>query len=348
MSNAFRLSRRQFVQHLGMTSAACAVGAAGALAPLRAQARSAEFTLKYAHNQQIDHPMNIRAKEAADAIRQETHGRVDIQIFPSGQLGSDTDMFTQVRTGAIDFFTLSGLVLATLVPVASINGLGYAFKDYDQVWAAMDGDLGKLVRDQLAKVGLIAMEKIWDDGFRQVTSSVKLVATPDDFHNFKIRVPVSPMWTSMFQALGATPTSINVNEVYSALQTKVVDGQENALAIIDTMRFYEVQKYCSLTNHMWDGWWFLANARSLNRLPKDLQEIVARHINAAAMRERQDIAALNARLETGLAAKGLKFGRPDTKAFRDVLQKNGFYAQWRKKYGEQTWAVLEKYTGKLA
>jgi tripartite ATP-independent transporter DctP family solute receptor len=292
--------------------------------------------------------MNIRAKEAADAIRHETNGRVDIQIFPNGQMGGDTDMFSQVRTGAIDFFTLSGLVLATLVPVASINGLGYAFKGYDQVWAAMDGDLGKLVRDRVSKVGLIAMEKIWDDGFRQTTSSVRSITTPADFHNFKIRVPVSPMWTSMFQALGASPTSINVNEVYSALQTKVVDGQENALALIDTMRFYEVQKYCSLTNHMWDGWWFLANARSWNRLPKDLQEIVARHINAAAMAERQDIAALNGRLQTKLSAKGLQFNQPDTKAFLDVLQTSGFYAGWRKKYGEEAWTALEKYTGKLA
>src|SRR5918912_2743021 len=96
--------------------------------------------------------------------------------------------------------------------------------------------------------------KIWDNGFRQITTSTKPIQTPDDLKNFKIRVPPSPLWTSMFKALGAGPTTINFNEVYSALQTKVADGQENPLAIIDTAKLYEVQKYCSLTNHQWAGY----------------------------------------------------------------------------------------------
>ena len=90
----------------------------------------------------------------ADAIRAETKGRVDIQIFPNNQLGSDTDMLSQVRSGGIEFFTLSGLILSTLVPAASITGIGFAFTDYDAVWKAMDGDLGAYVRGQIAKAGL--------------------------------------------------------------------------------------------------------------------------------------------------------------------------------------------------
>ncbi len=97
------------------------------------------------------------------------------------------------------------------------------------------------------------MEKIWDNGYRQTTSSTRPIATPDDFKSFRIRVPVSPLWTSMFKAFDAAPASINLNETYSALQTKIVEGQENPLAVISTTKFYEVQKYCSLTNHMWDG-----------------------------------------------------------------------------------------------
>ena len=338
-------SRRHFIQSVGAASIATATGS---LLPHTAFAQQAEFTLKYANNQAPTLPMNLRAKEAADAIRRDTKGRVDLQIFPNGQMGSDTDMLSQVRTGALDFFTLSGLILATLVPVASINGIGYAFKDYDQVWAAMDGDLGKHVREQISKAGLVAMEKIWDNGFRHITTSTKPIVTPADLQNFKIRVPVSPLWTSMFKALGAAPASINFNEVYSALQTKVVDGQENPLALIEAARLYEVQKFCSLTGHMWDGFWFLANAKSWNRLPKDLQEIVARHVNAAGMAARDDVAKLNARLEADLKAKGLIFNRPDTTAFRATLQKAGFYADWHKKYGDEAWALLEKYTGKLS
>jgi len=108
-----------------------------------------------------------------------------------------------------------------------------------------------LIRQQIAKANLLAMDKIWDNGFRQTTSSTRPINTPDDLRGFKIRVRVSPLWTSMYKAFEASPTSINFNEVYSALQTKVVEGQENPLAIIATAKLYEVQKYCSLTNHMW-------------------------------------------------------------------------------------------------
>ena len=146
--------------------------------------------------------MNIRAREMAAAIKQETNGGFDLQIFPSSQLGSDTDTLSQIRSGGVEFFTLSGLILSTLVPAASINGMGFAFPDYDTVWKAMDGDLGAYIRAQIAKANLIAMERIWDNGFRQTTTSTKPVQTPDDFRGMKLRVPVSPLWTSMFQGFG--------------------------------------------------------------------------------------------------------------------------------------------------
>jgi tripartite ATP-independent transporter DctP family solute receptor len=327
-------------------------GAAGAAAigmPLPgAWAQAAEFSYKFANNLPLAHPLNARAKQMSDAIKADTGGRVDIQIFPNNQLGSDTDTLAQIRAGGVEFFTLSGLILSTLVPAASINGIGFAFPDYDTVWKAMDGDLGAYVRAQIAKANLVAMDKIWDNGFRQTTSSSKPIASPDDFKGFKIRVPVSPLWTSMFKAFDASPASINFNEVYSALQTKVVDGQENPLALISTAKLYEVQKYCSLTNHMWDGFWFLANKRAWERLPADLRTIVARHINAAALNERADTAALNATVQKDLAGKGMVFNATNADLFRDKLRKAGFYAEWKAKYGDEAWALLEKVTGKLA
>ena len=205
---------------------------ASVTAPHIARAQQAQWVYKYANNLPEAHPMNVRAREMAAAIKQETNGRFDLQIFPSSQLGSDTDTLSQIRSGGVEFFTLSGLILSTLVPAASINGMGFAFADYDTVWKAMDGDLGAYIRAQIAKANLIAMEKIWDNGFRQTTTSTKPVATPDDFRGMKLRVPPSPLWTSMFKAFDASPASINFNEVYSALQTKIVDGQENPLAII--------------------------------------------------------------------------------------------------------------------
>jgi TRAP-type transport system periplasmic protein len=331
---------------LKATAASAVISGVGA--PLVARAQTADFSYKYANNLPDSHPLNARAKDMAAAIKAETNGKFDLQIFPNNQLGSDTDMLSQIRSGGIEFFTLSGLILSTLVPAASINGIGFAFPDYDTVWKAMDGDLGGFVRGEIKKSGLEVMDRIWDNGFRQTTSSTKPINGPDDFKGFKIRVPVSPLWTSMFKAFEAAPASINFSEVYSALQTKVVEGQENPLAIISTAKLYEVQKYCSLTNHMWDGFWFLANRRAWDAVPADIRTIVAKHINAAAVLERADVAKLNAGLQQDLAGKGLVFNQPVVAPFREKLRSAGFYAEWKGKYGDQAWELLEKSVGKLS
>jgi len=336
------ITRRRFLAGSSLT---VLVSAAAARI---ASAQQPQWVYKYANNLPETHPMNLRARDMAAAIKQETNGRFELQIFPSSQLGSDTDTLSQIRSGGVEFFTLSGLILSTLVPAASINGMGFAFPDYDTVWKAMDGDLGAYIRAQIAKANLIAMDKIWDNGFRQTTTSTKPIQTPVDFRGMKLRVPVSPLWTSMFKALDASPASINFNEVYSALQTKIVDGQENPLAIIATAKLYEVQKYCSLTNHMWDGFWFLANRRAWESLPDDVRGIVAKHINAAGLKERDDVAKLNATLAQDLAAKGLVFNRPDPTPFRDKLRAAGFYTEWKGKYGDEAWSLLERSVGKLA
>ncbi|WP_262271166.1 TRAP transporter substrate-binding protein [Microvirga yunnanensis] len=337
------LSRRRL-----LTVGSTAVAGAVVGAPFIARAQQAEFSYKYANNLPDSHPMNARAREMAAAIKAETNGRFDLQIFPSSQLGSDTDTLSQVRSGGVEFFTLSGLILSTLVPAASINGIGFAFPDYATVWKAMDGDLGAYVRQQITKANLVVMDKIWDNGFRQTTSSTKPISTPDDLKGFKIRVPVSPLWTSMYKAFDSAPTSINFNEVYTALQTKVVDGQENPLAIVSTAKLNEVQKYCSLTNHMWDGFWFLANRRAWERLPEDVRAIVAKHINAAGVKEREDVSKLNGNLQQELAAKGMVFNQPDPGPFREKLRKAGFYSEWKGKYGDEAWALLERAVGSLA
>ncbi len=311
-------------------------------------ARAAEFTYKFANNTQATHPMNIRANEAAAKIREESNGRFELQVFPSSQLGSDTDTLGQIRSGAVEFFTLSGLILSTFIPAASINGVGFAFKDYDTVWKAMDGKLGTYVRGEIAKSKtILAFDTHWDNGFRQITTSTKPIQSPDDLNNFKIRVPPSPLWTSMFKAFGSAPTTINFNEVYSALQSKIVDGQENPLSLIQTAKLYEVQSYCSMTNHMWDGFYFLANKEAWDAVPKDLQAIVTRHINAAAIAERADLAALSATVAADLTSKGLKINPVDEKLFRDKLAKAGFYSDWKAKFGAEAWGILEASVGQL-
>jgi tripartite ATP-independent transporter DctP family solute receptor len=311
------------------------------------RAGAAEFTLKFATGQDPSHPVNKRVREALDRIKEATGGRVEINLFPANQLGSDTDLLGQIRNGAVDYLNIAASVLATLVPTAGIVNTGFAFDSYDTVWKAMDGDLGKFVKGEIENVGVLQIGKSWDNGFRQLTSSTREIKTPDDLKGFKMRVPAAPILTGLFQALGAGPTPINFNEVYSALQTKVVEGQENPLAIIATAKLYEVQKYCSLTSHVWDAYLILGNRRSFSRLPADAQEIVARELNKAADDERMDIAALSKSLREDLTSKGLNFIEVDKAAFRATLAKTSFYKDWHAKFGDKGWTLLEQSVGKL-
>lgn len=336
------LTRRTLLQTLS------AVPAAGFVAGMPAIARAAEFSFKYGNNLPLTHPLNVRSQEAADRIAKETNGRVEIKIFPNNQLGGDTDMLAQVRSGGITFFTPSALVIATLVPVAAINAVGFAFADYNQVWAAMDGKLGQHVRDAIGKVGLYAFEKMWDNGFRQMTTGAKQIQSAADMDGLKIRVPVSPLSISMFKALGASPTSLQFSEVYSSLQTRIVDAQENPLPIIQVAKLYEVQKFCATSNHIWDGFWFIAHGRSWAGLPPDLQKIVATAINEAGVKQREDIKGLNETVQADLQSKGLAFNHPAPESFRAKLRDSGFYAEWKGRFGDDAWALLESAVGKLA
>ena len=318
------------------------------LTMLKWPASAAEFELKYATGQDPSHPVNLRAQEALTRIREATSGRVDIKLFPANQLGSDTDLLTQVRNGSIEFFNLSSLILATLVPISGITSVGFAFKNYDEVWGAMDGQLGDHIRSEIAKTPIFTVSKIWDNGFRHVTSSTREIRGPADLKGFKLRVPPAPPLTSLFKALDASPTPINFNEVYTSLQTKVVEGQENPLAIIATTRLYEVQKTCSLTAHVWDGYWVLGNKRAFAKLPNDVQAIITRELDKSAGDQRADIAKLSDTLKSDLKAKGITFIDVQQDDFRKALASTNFYAEWKQKYGPTAWDLMEKVSGKLS
>ncbi|MGN6095606.1 MAG: TRAP transporter substrate-binding protein [Bosea sp. (in: a-proteobacteria)] len=336
-----KLTRRTILRSAAASAALPLIGAPFV-------ARAAEIELKYGNNLPLSHPLNIRAQEAADRIAKETNGRVEIKIFPNNQLGGDTDMLSQVRNGGITFFTPSALVIATLVPVAAINAVGFAFSDYDQVWKAMDGPVGAHVRQAIEKVNLYAFEKMWDNGFRQMTTSGKPIESAKDMAGLKIRVPVSPLSIAMFKALDAAPASLQFSEVYSSLQTKIVDAQENPLPIIQVAKLYEVQKSCAVSNHIWDGFWFIANGRAWRGLPPDVQKIVASAINDAGVAQRSDIKKLNETVQADLQSKGLAFNKTDPDSFRAKLRDSGFYKDWQERFGKEAWGLLEGSVGKLA
>jgi tripartite ATP-independent transporter DctP family solute receptor len=335
-----RISRGRFV---AATSAAFA-----SIAVIKSPASAAQWNYKYASNVNIDHPLNVRMRECFDAVTKETGGKLAVQIFANNQLGGDTQALQQLRSGALQFFTLDGGILQSVVPVAAIQAVGFAFKDSDEAFRAMDGPLGDHVREAIRGAGLYVHPKMWENGMRQITSSAKPIRNAGDLAGFKIRTPPGELWVDLFKSLGAAPAPLNFNEVYTALQTRVFDGQENPYAIIDTARLYEVQKYLSQTNHMWSAYHFLGNQEAWNALPRDVQSVVERNLAKYALLQRHDTRLRNESLAEKLARRGMTINKADTAALRAKLSSSGFYQKWSGKFGAPAWALLEKSSGKLA
>ena len=335
-----RLTRRSLIAATGATLAMPAVSR---------YAQAAQYVWKFGHSAPTTFPLHIRLTEAAKRIGEQSGGRMDLQIFPNSQLGGDNDLLSQARSGGIQFCQPTGQILASILPVTAISALGFVWSGYAKVWPAMDGGLGAYIRQQItAKAGLVPMERMWDLGFREITSSTKPIRTAADLVGFKIRVPVAPSLVSLFKTLKAAPLALQFPELYSALQTHIADGQENPLDLIVAAKLYEVQKYCSITNHVWDGHWFCCNARAWHGLPDDLKTIVAKNLNESALQERADIARLDTSTQADLEKKGMIFNTAETESFRVGLRDGGFYTDWHKKLGDQPWELLEKYAGKLA
>jgi tripartite ATP-independent transporter DctP family solute receptor len=324
-----------------------AVAAAGALAaPPVIAARATVIRLGL--DIPLDHPITVGAVAAGKKIKDATNGEVDVQVFANNQLGDDTHMMSNLRSGAMQMMGVGDNIFATLVPSAAIDNIGFAFKTAEMAWKALDGKAGEIVCADIEKAGLHPMRRIWDEGFREITTSTKQINTPEDLHGFKMRVPPSPISLSLFQSLGASPVTINAAELYTALQTHVVDGQENPLANIETMKLDQVQKFCSLTNHMWVGYWMLVNGPFWAGLPADQRKIIADTFDAQALEERAANQKEDASLEEVLTRQGMQFARPDLAAFQAALTKSGFYKSWQAKFGPPLWEALESVTGPLA
>ena len=244
-----KLIRRRFLSRASIAAA----GVVASPAILHWPANAAEFAYKCGTALPDGHPMVIRGREAAAKIKEESGGRLDITFYTNSVLGQDTAMISQTIAGALEMYCLPSTCSPRRTRPAAIFGVGFAFDGYDHAWEAMDGDLGNYLREIAKGIGFHCIDKASDHGFRQITMKSKPINAPEDLKGFKIRLPVAPYLIALFKHLGASPTPINFGEVYSALQTGLVDGQENPLILIDTAKLYEVQKYCSMTNHVWAG-----------------------------------------------------------------------------------------------
>ena len=155
--------------------------------PFVSRARAAEFTFKVAHPLAANHPTNLRLQQAADQIAKDSDGRIEMRLFPNNQLGGEVDLLNQVRSGAVEMFVVGGLIASSVVPMAALDGVGFAFKDSASVMKGMDGALGAQIRAALMQANLYAPATIWDYGFRQITSSTRVIKQVDDINGMKIR-----------------------------------------------------------------------------------------------------------------------------------------------------------------
>jgi len=314
------------------------------IAVVRAPARAAQFQFKYGNDQSVSSPVTVRAVEMWKAVERETNGRLSVQTFPDSQLGGDTQMVAQLRSGALQFLTEAGAILGGVVPMAQLDGVAFAYKDEATAFAAMDGALGAIVRDEIAARGIHAFANPWDNGFREITAN-KPVRNAADLEGLKIRVPSSPLFVDLFRTLGATPTPINVSELYTSLQTHIVEAQENALININQSRIFEVQKTLNFSNHAWGCWWFLANQDMWNGLPPDIAAVVTRNVSKYAMLQRRDFQLLTASLTDKLKRLGMAEYACDIASFKARLKP--YYTKWKGEFGAKAWAALEQYSGPL-
>jgi tripartite ATP-independent transporter DctP family solute receptor len=310
-------------------------------------AQAAEFEYKWAVDVPPDHPISTRSVEAFARIKAASKGRVEVKTFPASQLGSDPNMLSQLRSGALEMLAFPGAFLNSVVPVASIENVAYAFPNRETVFRAMDGDLGQVIRGDIASKDIVVFDRIWENGFREITTSTKPIRNVGDLAGLKIRVSPGKIRIDTFQSLGASPTPISLSELYTSLQTHVVDAQENPLVLIEQQKFYEVQKFVSMSNHIWSGYWLLMNPDAWKRLPPDIQAMFTRELNAAAVKARADTARLNNSVADKLRRRGMQFNDVDVASFKKKLTDAKYYDRWKNEFGAKAWTALERYANKL-
>lgn len=305
---------------------------------------TAPITYRLGLNQPASSPTARRYAEMAAAIGEETAGALRIEVYPESRLGPDPQMFADVQKGTLEFFN-SGATLGGIAPASALPMMPFAFADTTSVFAALDGALGDVIRGELAKAGLHAFRHAMLNGFHHITTSVRAIATADDFRGLKIRSPGGALAADFFRTLGAEAGMVPFSGMYEALKAKTFDGQSDPLGVVQSLRLYEVQTHLSLTGHWWSGFTLLANGAAWAALPRDLQQIVERHAERAALLQRQDVERINAAGVEVLTRAGMIVNTADSAGIRARL--GDFYARWKAGFEPATWRTLEGYASGL-
>jgi C4-dicarboxylate-binding protein DctP len=292
------LSIKRPVMMLQKSLAVLAAATVFAITP----AVAADITWKFAHENQETVPAAKAAHRLADEVRQKTGGRFEIQVFPAGQLGKEQQLVEQTQLGSVQMTFTPTAPLTNFVPTVQLLDLPFIFPSPQAAYAVLDGPIGGEILGALDKHGLKGLA-FWESGFKQMTSSVRPIHGPEDLRGVKVRTMQSPLLIAQYKAWGANPVPISFSETYNALQQGVADAEENPLVSIDSMKFYEVQKFLTITNHGYIGFVVMANQAAFDKLPPDFRKALLEATRDARDWERAESKRVNDELLAKMKTK---------------------------------------------
>jgi tripartite ATP-independent transporter DctP family solute receptor len=306
-------------------------------APFSVQAQNiSDRNIKVGIGLTADHPQGQSVTKFGELVSAKSNGKMKVRLFAGGSIGNDVTMISALQGGTLEMTVPD---TSTLVGIAGLKDFGlinlpFLFTKGEQADALLDGPFGQKLLAKLPERGLIGLG-FWENGFRHVTNSRRPVAKAEDFAGLKLRVIQNPLFIDTFAALGASPQPMPFPEVYTALEQRVVDGQENPLATILASKFYEVQKHTVLSNHIYSVWAFLMSKRFWDRLSPDEQRIITEAANEAKDFERKTIRDFDVKALEELKAKGMQvttLSESETEKLREKTKP--VWSKFTKEFGE--------------
>ena len=293
------------MKSLFLRSALCA--ALLAVSSLSAQAQDIqERTIKFGHLNNTDHPVSMGVHKFAELLAAKSGGKLKVQEYPASQLGNELQQQAALQGGVQEMSAPATTSLAGIVKEFGLIDFPFTFSSFAQADAVLDGPLGQALIAKLPEKGLVALG-YWDLGFRNATNSKHAIAKAEDFDGLKLRVIPNPVFLETFKAFKANPVPMPFAELYGALEAKAVDGQENPFSVIQSNKFYEVQKYLSATNHVYAANIVLVSKKFWDRLSPTEQRIMQEAANEARGFQRTASRAAAQKALADLKAKGMVY-----------------------------------------
>jgi tripartite ATP-independent transporter DctP family solute receptor len=297
------------------------------------------ITLKLGHVLPPEHSWHICATGFAEEVKKATEGRVEIKVFPNSQLGSETAMIEGLQLGTIEMGLIGGASFQNIEPKMGVEGIPYAWSDHQHAYRAFDGELGNQLAALLERKG-VKILAWWENGFRHVTNNKRPINTPEDLKGLKLRVTPDKIRLDTFKALGALPVPMAFSELYSALQQGTVDGQENPFAIIYSNHFYEVQKYLSLTNHIWSSATLDIAKPVWEKISAQDRPIILKAAYAWRDKQRKMVQDSSEDFLAKLKAKGMQINTPQNELFKRAVA--SVWKQYEPVFGKEFFDLIEK------